>query len=967
MTALETALRKMKGQSWLQLPFPFIEDYLRTGNPKALAKINSKNAGGYWGSSLARELARPTLWTDEDRRAVDVLCAAGQHESLFERLDPDLATEAPDEDLHKLYRERIKGLTARKLATLTAVRTHNLLRDGKPTSAARFLLGTSDKDLGEAVVEAAGQMYEIRLFRFLLEHAPQRVPALAEHVLDNVEEFCVVDVVESLLKSDGKAYASAVGKRYRSTTDKTLRLRMGFALAAFDPVTWGPVILADARSVLAQKGLNESHVLASDWILKATREGCLQELEEALSRQGAAVVEGARRSILSCAIDALKDSALPLVHTTIRAGDGETRLEALPILISRQTPGDDAVIQTEIERGLKEPEGPIAIKFIGLAGSWKPDRLESALWTALNHKSRPFRATVARTLGRLGDAAIPKAVALFKEKKADTRAAAVTILATINSPKALEELEKRLDVEEDDDVRDAILRALEAAWEAAGRKITPKDIQARIQRCADKLKILKVDKLPPLKYATGKRVEPDTVRYLLYRQSRAKEIRADLEAKPLYALIDRASAGNFALEVLGRFLKSGAKSEERWSLAMAGLLGDDRVVTLLMPKIRDWADSARGKLAEYAVHALALLGTDVALLSVDAMAIRYRTKYKNIGKAAVEAFAEAAEAAGLTPDELGDRVVPWLGFEPGKPRLIDKKIQVSIGLDFKLQYLDVEKRKAVAPPKMPELKELGASLREVVKAQHLRLENLMVRQRRWPSKTWKEMFLAHPLLVPFAVRLIWGAYDGAGKLLGTFRALEDRSLSDAADDAYELPATAAVGIIHPLEIPEELRKEWVTHLADNEIEPPFPQMERPVVLVKAEERDIRIYKSLHGKAMNGMTFKGRAERLGWSRGSVVDGGGIAGYRKGFPAVGVDVCLSVEGMYIGMDMYTEITLGNAYFVRSGSVKFGSYIYDEPNDEKDERILPFGEVPAIVYSESMGDLQRIAAGKADIQEG
>jgi hypothetical protein len=257
-------------------------------------------------------------------------------------------------------------------------------------------------------------------------------------------------------------------------------------------------------------------------------------------------------------------------------------------------------------------------------------------------------------------------------------------------------------------------------------------------------------------------------------------------------------------------------------------------------------------------------------------------------------------------------------------------------------------------------------LKEVVKAQNLRLENLMVRQRRWPTKTWKEMFLSHPLLVPFAVRLVWGAYDAAGKLIATFRALEDRSLTDAADESFDLPASASVGIVHPLELPEELRKIWITHLADNEIEPPFPQVERPVVLVKQEERDLRIYRNLENKTMNGMTFKGRAERLGWTRGSVVDAGGISGYRKGFPAVGVDVHISIEGMYMGMDMYTDITLGKAVFLRSGSVQFGSYTYDEPSDEKDERILPFGEVPPIVYSEAMGDLQRIGAGKTAAQE-
>jgi hypothetical protein len=58
------------------------------------------------------------------------------------------------------------------------------------------------------------------------------------------------------------------------------------------------------------------------------------------------------------------------------------------------------------------------------------------------------------------------------------------------------------------------------------------------------------------------------------------------------------------------------------------------------------------------------------------------------------------------------------------------------------------------------------------------------------------------------------------------------------------------------------------------------------------------------------------------------------------------------------MSTEISLGNVFFVRAGSVKTGSYTYDEPRDENDGRLLRFGDVPPIVYSEVLGDLQKIS---------
>jgi hypothetical protein len=104
--------------------------------------------------------------------------------------------------------------------------------------------------------------------------------------------------------------------------------------------------------------------------------------------------------------------------------------------------------------------------------------------------------------------------------------------------------------------------------------------------------------------------------------------------------------------------------------------------------IQQWAVRP-GKLAAYAVRALALLGGDAALTTIVALAIRYRTENKNMGNAAVEACAEAAIRLRITPDELGDRAVPWLGFEPDMPRVSNdggQQIEASIGPDFKLTF-----------------------------------------------------------------------------------------------------------------------------------------------------------------------------------------------------------------------------------------------------------------------------------------
>ncbi len=321
------------------------------------------------------------------------------------------------------------------------------------------------------------------------------------------------------------------------------------------------------------------------------------------------------------------------------------------------------------------------------------------------------------------------------------------------------------------------------------------------------------------------------------------------------------------------FPRAGADAKDRWVLTLVGLLGDDRLVPAINNQINKWVDDNRGKLAEYAVAALALLGTDAALMTVDALAMRYRNKMKNVGAAATEAFTAAAEACGITPEELGDRVVPWLGFDAAYPRQVlcgATPVQLSIAMDFKLAYWDTAKKKAVtslpssaSKELKEECKELGALLREVVKAQLIRHEALMVRQYAWPAARWQALYLAHPLLRPFGVRLVWGVFDAADRLLASFRALEDGTLTTHDDTPLELADTQTVRMLHPLMLEETARRAWVTSLSDYEITPPFPQLERPLTLV-SPSRSVTSSPAAISRVPNSMASPSKGVRKSWA-------------------------------------------------------------------------------------------------------
>ena len=517
------------------------------------------------------------------------------------------------------------------------------------------------------------------------------------------------------------------------------------------------------------------------------------------------------------------------------------------------------------------------------------------------------------------------------------------------------------------------------------REVSLDDVRATIARAGDKLgrrlaTWIDEAKLPPLKFAeTDVALDLLAVRYMMYRQSLAPEMRPEAECERLYALIDRKTSGDFALTLLKMYLGRTKVSGGRWAMAIAGILGDDRVVPVLMQQIRTWVLGNHVVLAQSAVEALARLGSDAALCAVDAIAVKYRTR-KKVAKAATEALALAAESQGITVAELGDRIVPWLDFEPGKPRLIeekDKQIEVRIGLDFKVAFRDKVKGKKIAslPASLSEeiksqYKNLAATLREVVKGQIPRMESLMVRQFRWPIDRWKALFLVHPVLFPFAVRLIWAIYDNHGQLQATFRALEDRTLTNQYDEHVALPdnesGRVTIGAVYPLELTPQERLAWNTHLGDYKIVAPFTQLERRVVLPKESERTIRISMTYRNIEVNGMSIRGRLDRLGWQRGPVGDGGMIVHFRKHFLG-GVDAIMELDGMPIlGLDAQTTVTMGRFYFCRADTVGHGESAYDAPSNDGDPRLLSFGHVPPIVYSETLGDLAKIA-GRGDTQNG
>ncbi|MFT3697779.1 MAG: DUF4132 domain-containing protein [Kofleriaceae bacterium] len=579
-------------------------------------------------------------------------------------------------------------------------------------------------------------------------------------------------------------------------------------------------------------------------------------------------------------------------------------------------------------------------------------------WDLAKSEYAQVRATACLALGRLApNLVLPKAQELLASKKDHEREAGVHVLSLISDPEATRLLDELLDTETSDDARDLIVRARDLAdcdrAEFARRVAAAKERGKLAKPIA---KWLDEKKLPKL-VIKGKPLDPDAVRWLLYRQTRQTEIAIDPEARGPLALIDRAKAGDFAAKLLALVIKNGGvMAKNRFALALVGALGDERVIEPL-------EELAIEKQNENAVRTIGLVGSLDAARALDRILKEYRVKYPNLRGAAQEGFDAIAEAQGVTPFELSDTMIPDFGL----PRVkLDAKLFATL-VDRKIVVTD----KAGAIVKSPKLaakpKEQLAQLRDDVKAATRQLaqnlEYYLIVRRRWVGSAWRTFFEGNPLAFAFATGLVWGVYDGV-TLKTTFRLTEDRKTVDANGAAVSVAKDADIGLVHPLELAADQRAAWLA----SGLQPAFSQLDRPTFAVADDEKTRTKCFRFEDQELAGATFKGRAERLGWRRGSVIDSGEVSAYRKLFPHDKIEVFIKTDGLNVqsGFDYDSEVTLADLFFVRPGSVVTGTYTYDEPRDESDGRLIGLASVPPIVFSEAIADLQAIMRRKDDDAE-
>ncbi|MFI5843868.1 DUF4132 domain-containing protein [Catenuloplanes sp. NPDC051500] len=316
---------------------------------------------------------------------------------------------------------------------------------------------------------------------------------------------------------------------------------------------------------------------------------------------------------------------------------------------------------------------------------------------------------------------------------------------------------------------------------------------------------------------------------------------------------DRTDLAAFALELFAQWQRAEHPAADKQALLALGFLADDSVVTPLTDVVIAWTEDAIAR-AKLGLDVFVALGTDAAIAGL--LRLSKSTKQKGFRKQAEAKLVTIADARGLTPAELAERVTPDLGLDPdGRMTLDYGPRRFTVTFDVKLNpiVLDQDGRRLRSLPRAAatddaeraeQAKRAFAALKKAARTLAVErgraLEDAMVTGRRWSVPDLRRFVLDHPAVRHLARALIWQVQDGHA-----FRIAEDGTLASLGDDTLTLADDQHISLWHPAADTDQ--RAWAEVLADYEIFQPFTQVGRAVHTLTPEQAAARVIPSHTGR------------------------------------------------------------------------------------------------------------------------
>ncbi len=385
---------------------------------------------------------------------------------------------------------------------------------------------------------------------------------------------------------------------------------------------------------------------------------------------------------------------------------------------------------------------------------------------------------------------------------------------------------------------------------------------------------------------------------------------------------------------------TSSATKDKGILALTSACASESAVPKIAAYLKEWY-GYRPAQCKALLGILPWLPVPSATQLLLATARRFRTR--TIQEEAERLSREMAQRRGWTMDQLGDRTIPDAGFAHdgalqlplGKrtltlrltPQLTTELVTAEGKLLKSFPNASAQDDEELYKTAKADFVSARSTVKTVAAQQTQRLYEAFCAEREWTFSELREFLLEHPIAGSLCRRLVWQSADR------TFRPLGDGTLTDVHDGQVEIDGAAEIRLAY---CPADAEV-WRRHLADYEVAPLFPQLDRPLHvpadLTAGELADFR------GYAVGFFRLNNLVTKFGYRHAPVVDGPAFSSYLKRIPGLNLDLELSFSGMQMPPVDETVFLM---------DLKFS----------RDYQPVSLTEVPRVLLSECWHDLKTIA---------
>ncbi len=447
------------------------------------------------------------------------------------------------------------------------------------------------------------------------------------------------------------------------------------------------------------------------------------------------------------------------------------------------------------------------------------------------------------------------------------------------------------------------------------------------------------ENMPEILWTDKTKLESEVIYQLLEFYKKNPEIL--FEKEKLISLIDKESLRIYGKKLFEIYLKNNnikATSSENpeeiktvksrlWVFDLISFFGATLIEKELIEIIDDLIKcNITDELTNAFVKTLAMSPSYKSYRFLDTLA--YLQKGKNISYAITSAISNAYYILKIPYEKYELLRMPNFGFVHDKKLHLDygtrnfiiginKQIEFTIvdnnGKSFKnLPKPGKNDNEKIAKQSEELFSNLKKEIKDFLKAKKDKMIAYMTEKRLMSFEDFKYLFMENPIMTHFSNSLVFGVYDDDKKLIKTFLFMEDGSFIDENGDDFKLNETDKISIVHPIDLTKEIIDKWKQIIADYEIEQPFRQIDRSVYVLTDENKNNKSIDDFKDKKILSITLWSKlTNNLGWSRGSVEDGGWYYNFYK--HVGGIYVYLEFSGSDVsGYDKFSEVTVGSLTF-------------------------------------------------------